>query len=139
MTIGVLSRVMDLADRKSPVYPQGSPEVFSLTPLPKLLSEITGVGENTKTVMTHYLKCVQIFGSELNVLLETPVNEIAREYSPILAEAIKRIRGKKVIRKPGYDGKFGTVTVFKGGEKEHYAGEDEVILCKKKKKAYRKQ
>jgi uncharacterized protein (TIGR00375 family) len=132
MTIGVLSRVTELADRKDPVYPEGSPSVLSLTPLPKLLSEITGVGENTKTVMSHYLNCIQIFGSELNILLETPVDELASGYSPLLAEAIKRVRKKGVIRKPGFDGEFGVVTVFKEDEKEQYRESGDVIRCKKR-------
>ena len=132
MTIGVLSRVIELADRKYPVYPDGSPSVFSLTPLPKILSEITGVGENTKTVMTHYLNCIQIFGSELNVLLKTPVAELAKDYSPLLAKAIKLIREKKVIRRPGFDGEFGAVTVFEKSEKERYRESDDVIRCKKR-------
>jgi len=131
LTIGVLSRVMDLTDRKNPVYPKGSPEVFSLTPLQELLSELTGVGVNTKTVMYHFLCCVELFGSELNVLLETPVADIASAYSPLLAEAVKRIREGKVIRKPGYDGVFGSVTPFKEGEIKQYEKEGEIIVCKK--------
>ena len=96
-----------------------------------MLSELTGVGVNTKTVMYHFLCCVELFGSELNVLLETPVADIASAYSPLLAEAVKRIREGKVIRKPGYDGVFGSVTPFKEGEIKQYEKEGEIIVCKK--------
>jgi DNA helicase II / ATP-dependent DNA helicase PcrA len=44
LTIGVLSRVFDLADRLVPVYPSGSPDVYSLIPLQEILAELLGVG-----------------------------------------------------------------------------------------------
>lgn len=134
MTIGVLSRVMDLADRTEAVYPKGSPDAFSLMPLPEMLSEITGVGVNSKTVMHHYLHCVERFGSELNVLLHTPLQGLARGYSPLLAEAVRRVRCKQVRRRPGYDGEFGVISLFEGREKEKYESQNEVLYQK-----YRKQ
>jgi ATP-dependent DNA helicase UvrD/PcrA len=130
MTIGVLSRVMDLADRRSAVYPAGSPDVYSLIPLPEILSEIVGVGPNSKTVMGHYLKCVERFGSELNVLMQTPVPELATGYSALLAEAVSRVRKNLVIRKPGYDGEFGVISVFEPGESENFIGQNEIFVKK---------
>ncbi|MCF8057155.1 MAG: endonuclease Q family protein [Desulfocapsa sp.] len=117
MTIGVLSRVKDLADRSTPVYPDCSPEVYSLIPLQEILSEIVGLGPNSKTVRRHYLQCVGQFGSELNVLTQTPVEELTG-YSSVLAEAIQRMRQEKVVRKPGYDGKFGVISVCKAREEK---------------------
>lgn len=122
MTIGVFSRILELADRKTPQFPEGSPEVFSLIPLPEILSEMVGVGVNSKTVMRTYLKCIKIFGSELNLLLKTSIQDISDLYSPLLAEAIYRVRKKEVICQPGYDGKFGVVSVFHPGEKELLSG-----------------
>lgn len=121
MTVGVLSRILDLADRRTAVYPTGSPEVYSLIPLAEILSEIVGFGPNSKTVMGHYLKCVERFGSELNVLTQTPVLELATGYSTVLAEAVSRVRKNQVICTPGYDGKFGVISVFEPGEKECFA------------------
>jgi uncharacterized protein (TIGR00375 family) len=130
MTIGVLSRVIDLADRRSAVYPPGSPDVYSLIPLSEILSEIVGVGPNSKTVMGHYLKCVERFGSELNVLTQTPVTELATGYSTLLAEAVSRVRKNLVIRTPGYDGEFGVISVFKPGERESLAGQNDICVQK---------
>ena len=133
LTIGVLSRVTDLADRDLPKYPEGSPAVYSLIPLPEILSEIVGVGANSKTVRGHYLKCVERFGSELNVLTRIPVQELAKGYSPLLAESIQRMRQKKVIRKPGYDGKFGVISVFKPGEQEKFRSQGEKLVSRARK------
>lgn len=133
MTVGVLSRVMELTDRTEAVYPKGSPGVFSLIPLPEIISEITGVGVNSKTVMHHYLKCVECFGSELNILMQTPLQDLARGYSPLLVEAVRRLRLKQVHRRPGYDGEFGVVTLFGDKEKEKYAAQNEVLFQKFRK------
>ena len=133
MTIGVLSRVIDLADRRTAVYPKGSPDVYSLIPLTEILSEIVGVGPNSKTVAGHYFKCIERFGSELNVLTKIPVAELAAGYSTLLAEAVSRVRNNVVIRKSGYDGEFGVISVFEKGEKDSLAGQDEIFVKKRKK------
>ena len=134
ITIGVLSRVMELADRRTPVFPEGSPDVYSLIPLPEILSEIAGVGPNSKTVTLQYVKCIEQFGSELNVLLHTPIQDLYDYYSPLLAEAVDRVRKGQVIRQAGYDGEFGAISVFRPGEKETLAGQDKRLLSPVKNK-----
>lgn len=123
VTVGVLNRVMELADRSSPVYPQGSPKVHSLVPLNEILSELLGTGPATKRVMQAYVRLIQQFGSEFDILLQTPKEDLSRKASPILAEAIHRVRTGKVIRKPGYDGEFGVISVFEEGERSALAGQ----------------
>ncbi len=61
-------------------------------------------------------QCIETFGSELNVLIQAPVEELAVN-SSVLAEAIYRMRQLKVIREPGYDGKYGVISVGKLKEK----------------------
>ncbi len=134
MTIGVLSRVIELADRKTPVFPAGAPDVYSLIPLAEVLSEIAGVGPNSKTVGRHYVKCIELFGSELNVLLHVSIQDLADNYSPLLAEAVNRVRKKQVIRHAGYDGEFGSISVFHSEEKETLAGKADVLTGKKQRK-----
>ncbi len=133
MTIGVLSRVIDLADRKTPLFPEGSPGICSLIPLAEILSEIVGVGPNSKTVMLQYLKCIERFGSELNLLLHTPIQDIRSKHSTLLAEAVHRVREKEVIRQAGYDGEFGMISVFQSGEKERFAGQGDIFTGRKQR------
>jgi PHP family Zn ribbon phosphoesterase len=113
---------MELADREQPFYPEGSPEVKSLIPLPEVLSEIVGTGPATKGVMAQYCKVIARFGSEFNLFLNTPIAEI-NQLSPVLGEAIRRIRAGKVIRRPGYDGEFGVIRVFEENEIDEMAGQ----------------
>jgi len=111
LTVGVHHRVLDLADRLEPVFNVDSPHVFSLIPLPELLGELLGTGSSSKGVLQAYSEALAIFGSEFELLLRTAVNEIESR-SPLLAEAVSRVRTGKVIRQPGYDGRFGIIKAF---------------------------
>ena len=122
LTIGVLYRVMELADRDTPVYPDGAPAVHSLVPLPELLSELLNVGPASKKVAGVYGKLINEFGSEFKLLLDTPIPDI-KSTSPMLAEAIQRVRENRVIRKPGFDGEFGVIKVFSDEERAGLGGQ----------------
>jgi PHP family Zn ribbon phosphoesterase len=112
---------MELADREEPVYPEGAPGFRSLIPLPEVLGDILGVGSSSKAVIREYARAIGRFGSEFNLLLHTPVEEISRQ-SPLLGQAVGRVRQGQVIRRPGYDGEFGMIRVFAEGELEKPAG-----------------
>lgn len=122
LTVGVSHRVMELADREQPLYRDDSPQVFSLIPLPEVLAEIIGVGPASKAVMKQYHRCIARFGSEFNLLLHAPLEEISHE-APILGEALARMRSGRVIRKPGFDGEYGVIRVFEDGEVVRLAGQ----------------
>lgn len=122
LTVGVYHRVMELADREKPLFRDDSPEVFSLIPLPEVLGEIIGAGPASKGVMEQYSRTIERFGSEFNLLLQAHLDEI-RQASPVLGEAVGRMRTGRVIRKPGFDGEYGVIRVFEEGEVELLAGQ----------------
>jgi uncharacterized protein (TIGR00375 family) len=115
VTVGVHHRVLALADRMEPLYPENGPAFFSLIPLGELLGELLGAGPATKGVMECYSTALSLFGPELHLLLHTPLEEIGRR-SPLLAEAIGRVRGGRVHRQPGYDGQYGVIRAFAAAE-----------------------
>jgi len=122
LTIGVSHRVLDLADRQTPRYPASGPGFKSLIPLPEVIGEIMGKGPGSKGVLELYQKAINRFGSEFNIFLHTPVEEI-NPFSPLLAEAIGRIRTNKVIRQGGFDGQFGVIRAFAEGEINRLRGQ----------------
>jgi uncharacterized protein (TIGR00375 family) len=126
LTIGVHHRVLELADRETPLYRDTAPGFHSLIPLPELLSELLQVGPASRAVTEQYAKVIARFGSEFNLLLHTPL-DVLREYEPLLAEAVARMRGGRVVRRPGYDGEFGTIKVFEEGELVHLAGQSSLF------------
>ena len=123
LTIGVLHRVMELADRSEPVYPPGSPKVHSLIPLQEIVAELLDCGSASKKAMVGYVRLVNTFGSEFGLLLETSVEDIRARGFFLLAEAIERVRANRVIRRAGYDGEFGVITVFSEGERASLCGQ----------------
>ena len=119
LTIGVHHRVLELSDRTEPLFAPDAPGVFSLIPLQELLAELLDAGPATKKVMAAYARLITRFTSELELLISTPITDINCE-SPLLAEAINRMRRGSVIRTPGYDGVYGTIKVFSGDDRPHH-------------------
>ena len=137
LTIGVSHRVMDLADRDKPVYPDHGSTFQSLIPLQEVIGEIMGRGPATKGVLGQYRKVINRFGSEFTLFRHTPIEDI-KKLSPLLAEAVDRIRNNKVIRQAGFDGQFGVIHVFADGEIDRLSGQgrlfDDMRPQPKKKK-----
>jgi uncharacterized protein (TIGR00375 family) len=123
LTIGVLHRVMELADRDAPLFPPGSPQVHSLIPLQEMVAELLDCGPASKKAMEGYARLITLFGSEFDLLLDTPLDEIKAKGFGLLAEAIERVRTSRVHRQPGYDGEFGVIRVFSEGERAELCGQ----------------
>ena len=51
-------------------------------------------------------------GSELGILLDSPIKEIESVAGERIAEGIKNMRKGKISINPGYDGEFGTIKLF---------------------------
>ncbi|BCS87933.1 UvrD-helicase domain-containing protein [Pseudodesulfovibrio sediminis] len=115
VTVGVYNRVLELADRQEPVKPAGAANFVSMIPLKEILSEVVGVGPNSKKVNTLYMKLIKEFGNEMDILQRVPPEDL-NKYSCYLGEGLSRMREGQVIRKSGFDGEFGVISVF--SEKE---------------------
>lgn len=117
LTIGVLNRINTLADRSEAEILQNPPPnakpMQSLVPLPEILAEIKGFGVKSKAVTRNYNMLLEKLGSELHILRNAPLEDIERFDSPLLAEAISRLRQGEVRRQPGYDGKYGLIHILK--------------------------
>jgi DNA helicase-2/ATP-dependent DNA helicase PcrA len=120
LTIGVMHRVNELADRKGKdlIIPQTAGTVFSLVPLGEILSEIMQAGAASNAVSNAYENLIKKLGPELAILSDIPVEEITRHHSSLLGEAIARLRKGKVIRQAGFDGEYGIIKLFKPEELE---------------------
>jgi len=131
LTIGVMHRVMELADRETPYFPPNAPRFYSLIPLAEVLGEIFSKGPSSKTVSTEYEKLIKTFDSEFNLLLNAPIDEISTRYSSVLGEAVKRIRKGNVIKRAGFDGEFGVIKVFNEGELKELVGQSVLFKTEK--------
>ncbi len=116
LTVGVLSRVEDLADRPTGTVPPHNPTVTHLVPLAEILGEINGVGPKSKTVEGQLNALVAALGPELHILTRAPLDAVGQAGGELLAEAVGRLRRGQVRRVAGYDGEYGVITLFEPGE-----------------------
>jgi uncharacterized protein (TIGR00375 family) len=116
LTVGVLSRVEELADRNEGERPKTALPFISLVPLAEIIAEVFNQNSSTsKFVENKYFEMISTFGSEFEILLDIPTEEIEKDF-PEIAQGIKIVREGKVKITPGYDGEFGKVNLF--GNKE---------------------
>ena len=121
LTVGVMHRVEDLADRDEEAAPPATAGAMqSLVPLPEILSEIHQVGAKSKRVAQHYESLLGRLGPELPLLNALPLEDIAPASSSLVAEAVSRLRRQEVIRQAGYDGVYGTIRLFQDAELRQY-------------------
>ncbi len=107
LTIGVLHRVEQLADRPEGFKPKNAVPFHRIIPLHEILSLITGTGVASKKTWEEYNKLLAKFGSEMNILLQVPAEELKKTTSERIAEAIIKNREGKIEVKPGCDGLYG--------------------------------
>jgi uncharacterized protein (TIGR00375 family) len=116
LTIGVLHRVEELADRPAGYRPTNRPPAHHMLQLHQVLGEIHGVGAKAKTVTVRLDRLVASLGSELDILLRADLTDVAQMGGELLGEAIGRLRRGEVRRSPGYDGEYGVIRLFDDSE-----------------------
>ena len=123
LTLGVMHRVMELADR-----PQGSPAprskpFESLIALPALLGEVLACGPGSKKVERVYFRLLEKLGPELDILRRVAREDVAREGGELLARAVEKMRRGEVHIVPGYDGVFGEIALLTPEERSRFQGQ----------------
>ena len=122
LTIGVLHRVAELADRPEGYRPPAAAEYRNLVQLPGILAEVVGAGPKTKRVEAEAARLVAELGPELTILDEVPAGDIAKTGGTLLAEAITRLRRGEVAREAGFDGEYGVIRLLRPAERPARGG-----------------
>ena len=108
LTIGVLHRVEELADREEGFVPKDAIPFKTLLPLYEIISFVTGVEKlGDARVLKEHDKLIAKFGNELNVLLNASYEELCEVTKKEIALAIIKARNNEVRYIPGYDGVYG--------------------------------
>jgi len=138
ITVGVLSRVEDLADRVHGEKPETARAFENLVPLAEVLAECLGVGKASKKVEAAYELLLEKLGPEFFVLRNAPLEEIEKISGPVAAEGVRRLRKGEIFVEGGYDGEFGVVKIFDPSERKELTRQSSLFSTPAKKTAPRK-
>ncbi len=119
LTIGVMNRVEELADRPAGFILKNAPDLKRLVELDKIIAEALDIkSRHSRKVQLIYNDLIKRLGSELYILMDAPLEAIEKASLPHIAEGVKRVREGKLTVEPGFDGQYGTVKIFNKKEKK---------------------
>ncbi|WP_456430988.1 endonuclease Q family protein [Thermosulfuriphilus sp.] len=118
LTIGVMHRVEELADRPEGFRPQGAPASIHLVPLLEIIAEAEGLRPTAGKVAKIYKQLISLGGSEFDILLRHSYETLASFVPERILEGIRRVREGRISVQPGYDGLYGVVRIFEDREPE---------------------
>ncbi len=127
VTVGVMSRVEQLADRPQGYMPSNAIPFKNLIPLDEIIAEAKGMGKASQAVEKEHRSAIAKFGTEFEILLRASREDLLKGIPPRIVEGIMRVRQGKVKINAGYDGEYGIVSIF-GDEEKSAEGEKQLSL-----------
>lgn len=112
LTIGVMHRVEQLADRDEDYLKPDAKPFESLVPLMEVIAASTGHTPASTKVRSQYETMLRKLGPEFSILRDIPIEEIKCSSGFLVAEGIERLRNGDVERSPGFDGEYGTIRLL---------------------------
>ena len=106
LTVGVMNRVEELADRPEGYVPAKAIPAFERFPWMRSSPMPLGWETNASSVEKEYLRLVEKGESEFNILLELSPEELSSFTPPMILEGILRVREGRLKIIPGHDGVF---------------------------------
>ena len=111
LTLGVLHRVEQLAEREAGYRPKHSADFKRLVPLSELISAVIGSPLMSKKTWEIYNLLIDRFGNEFNVLLDVEEKELAKVANEKVVNIIMKNRNGTLKITPGYDGVYGKIII----------------------------
>ena len=88
------------------------PPFVKLVQLVQIIAESLSSTVSSLKVLNMYNDICNKFGSELEVLLRTPIKEIEKAAGIRIAEGIEKVRKGDIVILPGFDGQYGVVKIW---------------------------
>lgn len=140
LTEGVLYRVSQLGDKDSSsvveeiISPnrikwftdktKNHPPYVKLVPLMEIVAEGLESTVSSQKVKAMFDNLCEEFGSEIEVLLKTPIDSIRKKVGSKIAEGIEKVRKGDIVIDPGFDGEYGKVKIWNDNKSETATQED---------------
>ncbi|MGC8660771.1 MAG: endonuclease Q family protein [Desulfomonilaceae bacterium] len=120
VTVGVMNRVNQLADRPVGYIPKKAGYYWRMLPLIEIIADCLGCGVQTKKAGELYQKLIRDLGPELEILWSLSLDLIGTHAPSIVVEALRRVRAEQVNIDAGYDGEYGRIKIFEDGERKNF-------------------
>lgn len=85
------------------------PPFVNLVPLQEIIAASLGVGPGSKKVNNTYEQLLLSCGSEVSILLKTPLFKIKETAGEQVARGVEMVRRQNLSISPGFDGEYGIV------------------------------
>ena len=112
LTIGVMNRVEELADRKAGHHDSRFPASKHSVPLREIIAESIASTTSSRKVQDEYIALVSRYHGEFPILFDISKEELLKKINPKIVDGIMRVRAGNIDIEPGYDGVYGKVKVF---------------------------
>jgi len=124
LTVGVMNRVEELADREEGFVPDGAVPSRHLIPLEEIIAGAFKSSVNSIKVKREYERLTASY-TEFEILLDLSEDDLYRIMDRRIANGILRVRRGEVRITPGYDGVYGKIDIFYEEPKEDGPSTDE--------------
>jgi len=114
LTVGVLHRVEELADRPEGFVPGKAKPCVHLVPLEEIIAESFGIKTITGKVRKEYRRMLAEGGAEIDILLRQSEEQLSDYVAETIREGIIKMRNGQVHISPGHDGAYGKICLFPG-------------------------
>jgi len=118
LTIGVMNRVEQLADREEDFMPQDAIPFINLVPLDEIIASARSIKKESPVVLKEYIDYISNIATEFDILIKFSKDELFKRLPQKIAEGIIRVREGKVKKEAGYDGQYGVISIFDEEEKQ---------------------
>jgi len=127
VTVGVMNRVEQLADRPENFTPENAIPYRNLISFDEIVAEAKGMSKSSLAVGREYRALVAKFGTEFEILLKASKEDLMKNLPARIAEGVLRVRQGKVNIKAGFDGEYGRISIF-GDEDKQQKQEEQLSL-----------
>ncbi|MCX7698226.1 MAG: endonuclease Q family protein [Candidatus Goldbacteria bacterium] len=118
LTLGVLHRIEELADRPWDYVPPYAIPQKHLIQLEEIIADALNLDPQSKKVQYEYEKILSKCGTEFEVLLDLDEEQLQKNIpDKRIIEGIMKMRREEVNIIPGFDGEYGKISIFRKIEK----------------------
>jgi PHP family Zn ribbon phosphoesterase len=104
------------------------PPYVKLVPLLEVVAEALRSTVASQKSKNMFQKLIADCGSEIDILLNVPFDDIAGAAGQSVADGVRRVRRGDILIDPGYDGVYGKVEIWKKGEERAALGAPQLPL-----------